>query len=100
MAGSWRTAPLPPDWPTIRAAILERDHHRCTWTLPSGAPCGAPATDVDHTGHPADHNPAALRALCTPHHRARTGRQGAQAAAVARARRPRARPHEPHPGIT
>ena len=100
MAGSWRTTPLPPAWPTIRAAILQRDHHTCTWRLPNGAPCGQPANQVDHTGQASDHTPAALRALCAPHHNARTGSQGGQAAADARARHPRTRPAEPHPGLT
>ena len=99
MTSSWRTTPLPPAWPTIRAAILQRDHHTCTWTLPSGALCGQPANQVDHTGQPNDHTPASLRSLCTPHHHSRTGTQGAQASATARAARPRHRPREPHPGL-
>ncbi len=96
---SWRTTPLPPNWPAIRRAVLERDNYQCTWRLGNGRPCGAAATDVDHTGRPDDHSPAALRSLCGPHHKRRSSAQGGQGRAAAIARKPRRRPAEPHPGI-
>lgn len=92
---SGRTTPLPPNWPAIRRAILERDGHRCTATRgDTGTRCDAPATDVDHIDAPDDHRPANLRALCGHHHRRRTAAQGG------RARSQRRRPTTPkHPGL-
>lgn len=92
---TYRTAPLPPGWARIRAAVLERDGHRCTWR-DDGVRCIEAATDVDHIGDPNDHRPANLRSLCGWHHDRRT----AQQAAAARARLPKmARPAERHPGL-
>ena len=89
MGQGWRTHPLPPDWPAIRAGILHRDRGRCQT-------CGAKATQVDHvlpahqggTDHPTN-----LAAICDPCHRSKTGRE-------ARARQgSRKRPPEAHPGL-
>lgn len=96
---SWRTAPLPRDWPTIRRRILTRDRHTCT-----ASDCQAPATDVDHVvpahlgGSDEDAN---LASLCGWHHRAKTA---AEANAVGGPRRrgrftPSRRSPERHPGL-
>jgi 5-methylcytosine-specific restriction enzyme A len=67
----WGTsAPMPPGWPQLRLAILERDRWTCQL-------CGAEAADVDHIvpragGGPDD--PSNLRSLCRPCHRTVTGR--------------------------
>jgi 5-methylcytosine-specific restriction enzyme A len=91
-SGTTRRASLPANWRTIRRQILDRDEWQCT-DVTTGQRCTERATEVDHIGDRDDHSPANLRALCTPHHRSRSGRQGAAA-------RPRAsRPSEPHPGL-
>lgn len=100
MPGGWqgttRTAPLPSNWKRVRAEILDRDGHECQW--PDGARvCGALATDVDHIGDPADHSHGNLRALCAPHHKARTSRQGN--ASRWSPKRTGRRPPEAHPGL-
>ena len=96
---SARTSPLPPEWkPEIRPRILNRDGHACQWWVgATGAKCGALATDVDHIGDPSDHSDGNLRALCGPHHRVRSARQGAQAMHAKKI--PRTRPAERHPGL-
>jgi 5-methylcytosine-specific restriction endonuclease McrA len=88
---SWRTAPLPPDWPRTARRILKRDRHKCYV-------CGAKATEVDHVvpaskgGTDDDSN---LRSICRRCHRAKTGREG-QARSPFRSAK---RPAEPHPGL-
>jgi hypothetical protein len=108
--GSWRTAPLPKDWPTTRRRILGRDDRHCTWieTLPDGghplAPgaadhphrCALGANQVDHIGDPDDHSDANLRALCAWHHGHRTALQGNAAHPPGPTLR---RESEPHPGL-
>lgn len=65
-----RTAgPLPPNWPTIRRTILERDNYLCRI---QGSRCTGHATDVDHIGDGNDHRPSNLRAACQPCHATRT----------------------------
>ena len=90
MGQGWRTHPLPPDWPTIRAGILHRDKARCHACGQGGA------TEVDHivpasqggTDHPT--NLAPIHTIC---HRTKTARE-------ARAAQPqRKRPPEQHPGL-
>ena len=86
------------DWKRRRLRILARDGHRCTW-MDDGVRCPRGATEVDHIrnhaagGSDEDDN---LRALCVPHHRAKTAAEGV----AARRREPRARPAEPHPGLS
>ena len=79
---------LPPDWPAIRAAILERDGHTCQT-------CSAPATDVDHITPGDNHHPTNLAAICTPCHRHKSAMEGnaAQGAGPGKLR-----PVERHPG--
>lgn len=92
---SARTAPLPPDWKRIRAAILTRDGHQCTATRGDTATrCTNPATDVDHIGDPTDHRPHMLRSLCAHHHRRITGAQGG-----GRVRKRATRRAPKHPGL-
>jgi hypothetical protein len=97
MTGSWRSVPLPPGWPGIRAAVLMRDPV-CRWgMLPEEAGrCSSAATEADHIGDPSDHRLTMLRGICGPHHIVRsTG----QARAVLAERRTLARrPEQPHPG--
>jgi 5-methylcytosine-specific restriction protein A len=88
-----RTAPLPPNWRTIRAAVLVRDQHRCV--LPG---CTTPTdrVQVDHMGDPSDHSYDQLRTLCHGHHAERTAEQ----AAAVRHRYRERRPAEQHPGLS
>jgi 5-methylcytosine-specific restriction enzyme A len=81
----WRTTPLPPEWPSLRKAALQRDEYRCTW-FPGGSVqgwdyaqsythpyrCTAVATDVDHIGNNNDHSLHNLRSLCKQHHSSKT----------------------------
>lgn len=104
MSGGWkgssatnRSAELPDDWPAIRQAVLERDGHRCVWTMPSGARCPNGATDVDHIRSKWNHSLSNLRSLCGPHHDKRSAAQGAQKAAELRALPPRRRASRNHP---
>lgn len=101
--GSWRSAPLPPDWRHIRLARLRLDGFRCTyWILPEGERCEVTGNghdgrlEVDHVGAPDDHSIERLRSLCVAHHRQRTAAQNAERM---RARPRRAREPEPHPGL-
>lgn len=77
-AGSTRRATLPPGWPIIRARILDRDGHRCTW-VEDGQRCVAVATEVDHVNDREDHGDGNLRSLCEPHHAQRTAAQANEA---------------------
>lgn len=92
-AGSQRRTELPPDWPAIRARILDRDAHRCRGI--DGRPCGQPATDVDHIGDRHDHSPSNLQALCRDCHGRKSAREGNAARWAVRERRP----VERHPGL-
>lgn len=95
--GSTRLARLPRDWPKIRARILARDQHRCTW-LTDGIPCGAPANQVDHIIRGDNHDDSNLRALCESHHRAKSSSEGGRAQRR-RSRYRIDRNSEQHPGI-
>lgn len=96
-ATSWRTVPLPSDWPAIRYEVLFRDPV-CRWGSLDGeeGTCGQDATEADHTGSPSDHRPEMLRGLCHSHHVHRSaGQARARKAAIASAR---LRPRDSHPG--
>ena len=96
-ATSWRSEPLPPNWPAIRYQVLARDPV-CQWgSLPGEeGPCGQDSTDADHILGAGDHRLVALRGICHPHHIIRSA---GQARAVLASRRSlRLRPAEPHPG--
>lgn len=101
-----RRTRLPSNWSsTIQPRILRRDHHHCLWgSLPEDhypvGLCPTQATEVDHIGSDTDHREANLRALCTYHHRVRSGRQGQVASTAAHNARKATlrRVEEPHPG--
>lgn len=99
MSGRWADRPhgrtLPPDWGRTRRRILRRDPH-CTL---QDRGCTQVSTEVDHIGDPDEHHDSNLRGVCHPCHTKRTARQAAAGRAEARARRPRNRPTEPHPGL-
>jgi hypothetical protein len=66
----------------------------------SGDICGALATDVDHIKNGDDHRDSNLRALCGPHHRQKSSREGAQAANANRRKiAQRFVRDEDHPGL-
>ena len=86
----WRVTPLPPDWGTTRRRILTRDRHKCYL-------CGAHAPEVDHITPASQHGTdgdSNLAAICVPCHRRKTSAEGV----AARAKPPRQRPAESHPG--
>lgn len=91
MPGNWtgsnRAKRLPPNWQAIRRAVLERDGYRCVL-------CGSVATEVDHIQRGDDHDPHNLRSLCTPHHRAKSSKEGNTARWDGAKRKP-----EQHPGL-
>lgn len=92
-----RIQPLPSDWPTLRAYVLQRDRYLCQLRY---AGCTEQATDVDHI-IPASQGgtdyPDNLQAVC---HTCHTRKTGAEASAARWARAPRRlRPAEPHPGL-
>jgi 5-methylcytosine-specific restriction protein A len=94
----WRSTPRPVDWPARVERIKKRDKV-CQW-VEHGQLCGSTEhLEVDHVGDPAVHDLDNLRLLCRMHHRKRTGQQGAAAAAAWRAKSPRKRPAEKHPGL-
>jgi 5-methylcytosine-specific restriction enzyme A len=97
--GSWRTTPLPSGWGRLRASVLMRDPI-CRWGMLPGedGPCHMPSTTSDHIGPPDDHRIELMRGLCDPHHKRRSGQQGA-VARTARYRAMKYRPREPHPGF-
>lgn len=86
---TWRRSPLPTNWTTLRAVVLERDP-TCRLGLDC---CTIRASEVDHIGDADDHRPHMLRGVCHPCHARRTAQQAADA-------KPRARRKaEQHPGI-
>ena len=95
-----RSKRLPADWEKRRRVVLERDGFKCQWRLSGGGVCGAPATDVDHEVPNDDDSFANLRALCSEHHRHKTGGEGGRGywAAVKRSRGKFVRV-EKHPGL-
>ncbi|MGW5122983.1 HNH endonuclease [Streptomyces sp. NPDC004069] len=94
-ATAWRTTPRPRGWKALRAQVLARDDHQCTW-IDDGQRCTTEGTDVDHIGDPEDHSTNNLRTLCEYHHRKRTALQ----ARAARGELPsRQRPAPQHPGL-
>ena len=108
---SWRTEPLPSDWRRIRAGVLARDGHRCTWfpgSDPSGSDyltayqhpyrCSSRATDVDHVGDPGDHDHTNLRSLCSRHHASKTASDAVSKRQSDRRRRTGFEPPR-HPGL-
>lgn len=98
---TWRRTPLPPNWGTIRSAVLARDPI-CMWGLlpDDGArypACADDSTEADHMGDPNNHDMGALRGLCHSHHFKRSHSQAVAASARIRSVSARRRPPEPHP---
>lgn len=95
-SSSTRTTELPPGWRTrICPRILARDP-TCALRLPG---CTVVSTEVDHIGDKHDHSDENLRGLCSPCHTQVTQQQAAKARAASRARKPRQRPTQRHPGL-
>lgn len=94
-SGSTRRHRLPPNWPAIRAATLNRDHHTCQLRYPG---CTTRATHADHITPGDNHHPSNLQAACPHCHNTKSAREGNRAATAAR--QPRTRQPEPHPGLT
>ena len=77
-------------WQATAKRVLERDHRECQ--LRYAGICIGRAREVDHIVRPEDgggDDLENLRAVCTPCHRRRTGRQGALAKQRNAARRQR-----------
>jgi len=93
---SWRTAPLPPNWATLRRTRFEHDHWTCVdcgWHDPTGR-----TLECDHIGRPDDHQLDQLRTRCGPRAHNCHGRKTAREAGRNKPRQ--TRPPEPHPGLT
>lgn len=88
--GSTRRTRLPSNWAEIRRTVFEVHGTSCYL-------CGDHATDVDHVRRGDDHSLANLRPACERCHRAKSSREGGQAAQAARPKR--SRPAEQHPGM-
>lgn len=73
--GSNRRSELPPNWPAIRAAVLERDGYRCREIMIDER-CPLRANEADHLGDPHDHSLGNLVAKCGRHHLQKTGAEG------------------------
>src|SRR2546430_902581 len=86
-AGVDRAASLPPDWPEISEAVLERDQHRCRIGFPG---CPVRAAEVAPIHDREEPRPEILRGTCHRCHIKRSAIQGGVAvqrdmAAMARA---------------
>lgn len=98
--GSDRRSRLPANWPALRKATFRRDGYRCTALDQDGDRCTERATDCDHIKPGDDHRQANLTSLCGPHHRVKSGREGAAAKAVQWKRNDKKfRRVEEHPGL-
>ncbi len=93
--GSRRREELPPNWPTLRAQVIERDHGLCQWRMSDGSICAEDGTDVDHIRDRDDHRLRNLQLLCSWHHDRKTARE----ANAAKPRFSPRRPREIHPGL-
>jgi 5-methylcytosine-specific restriction protein A len=98
--GSDRRERLPDDWPDRRRHVLARDAHRCQHLrVDTQRLCGKPATDVDHIRNDDDHSYSNLQALCTYHHRQKSGREGGIASGIVRRKAREGKPQKKHPGL-
>ncbi|MCA1191628.1 HNH endonuclease [Saccharopolyspora sp. 6V] len=93
--GSTRRQRLPANWAVIRRRILRRDHGICHVCHHDGA------TEVDHINPGDDHSGRNLAAIHVTCHRAKSSREGGEAAGANRRARAsaRLRPIEPPPGL-
>lgn len=79
---------------------MERDRWQCQTIRSSGSRCLRPATDCDHIVRGDDHSPSNLQAVCKWHHKAKSSREGAEAATAKRTEiDQRFRRTEAHPGL-
>lgn len=85
-----------PGWERTRKLILERDRHRCQWPITDWRTggeriCACPANEVDHKVRAVngvdDDSPSNLWALCSYHHKLKTGRESGEARVAKRKRR-------------
>ncbi|MFI0211942.1 HNH endonuclease [Streptomyces diastaticus] len=95
-----RRSRLPKNWASLRRRVIRRDGGQCTALHSDGRRCELPGTDVDHIvpdslGGSDDMSNLAL--CCAWHHRQKTGREGAAAAALTRVTS--ACPVEEHPAL-
>lgn len=91
-----RGRPMPPGWPKLRAAILERDGYRCQIRRPR---CVGLAATVDHivpAWRGGSDHPSNLQAACGPCHNSKTG---SDAMSVGDTKARRRREPERHPGL-
>ena len=96
-ATSDRKERLPPNWKSLRAAVMERCGGRCEVLKKDGSRCRDKAKDVDHVLPGDDHSLANLRGICEWHHRRKSALEGVDARRALNAilyRKP-----ETHPGI-
>lgn len=91
-----RRSRLPPNWDSLRRAVLIRCGGRCEMLKKSGQRCWDKATDVDHIRAGDDNSLENLRGICTWHHRKKSSAEGL--AAQADLRSILHRPAEKHPG--
>ena len=78
--GSNRSSRLPSNWKMLRLFVLKRDNFKCQWYDPSlRRRCLKVATEVDHIRAGDNHDPDNLQALCTAHHKRKSGREGNEA---------------------
>lgn len=70
---SGRRRRLPPDWPAIQHAVLERDEHRCQLQYDG---CTGLASHADHITPGDDHRMANLQAACSHCHAIKSSREG------------------------
>jgi 5-methylcytosine-specific restriction protein A len=93
--GQWRSSTrrstLPPNWPSLRRAVLERDGFACQIRDPG---CTGQATECDHINDRDLHTEANLRAACHRCHLRRSSSQGGRAAQAKRRK-----PERKHPGL-
>ena len=74
MAPPRRVAPMPADWPAVRAFVLAEEKYTCRQ-------CSGRATDVDHIIPACDggtDDRSNLQALCGSCHRTKTGKDAAR----------------------
>lgn len=93
-ASSTRRSTLPPNWPTIRRRVLERDGWRCT-AVTDGQRCTNRANQVDHITRGAGDHDSNLASLCAHHHARKSSAEGN----AARRRLTARRQAERHPGL-
>jgi len=96
-ASSDRKSRLPPNWSSLRRAVLERCGGRCEVLKKDGSRCRDRATEVDHVIAGDLHEMSNLRGICAWHHARKSALEGVAAKRELNSilyRKP-----ETHPGI-